>query len=211
MDRRRDVLGPAHPQTLLAVYNFGASALQTGDHEAALPAFVEVITNGRDVIPPHHPVHAAAVMNLVTVCDAVGWSAMDEAAVGRLMETVADADADRLSAAQQNVFAYAMATVEPAELRDVEAAVSLSRRAVATAETVEDPYLYGYLDTLATCLRAAGRLDEALAVVTRAIELTPEDRTDDLAAIRDNRRRIESEREPAASGGSSDARADEAE
>lgn len=193
VDRRMKVLGPDHPQTMLAVYNFGANALQMQDFERALPPLIDVLEHAPDILPVHHPVHAAALVNLITVCDHLGWSALTPEQAQRLVASIQAAEPDRLSIAQLNVFAYALAVAEPEELRDYDAAVALAQRVVTTAESIEDPFLFGYLDTLATCLYAAGRRDEALAAAERALELVPESDDASRAAIRENLERIEGE------------------
>ncbi len=186
-DRRR-VFGEAHPNTLMAAYNLSANAISRGDPGAAEPLLHEVIAACPAHIPARHPVVLYSLTNLALVYGEGGWAEAPAWLAGKVVELIRLAGEGGLPTGQRNGFAMLLATMEPVSARDTGLAVALAEGVCEEAGASGDPFLYGYLDTLAVALESAGRLPEALAAQERAVSLCP---AEDQAAMGELRSRLD--------------------
>src|SRR5690606_13027886 len=105
----------------------------------------------------------------------IGWSGLNEELSAAYVNVCRLALGHNISLQHRNVIAHVLSSVEPPSLRDLDAALQLAERGLQEAERADDDYLFGYLDPLAHVYAACGRLDEAIDVQRRAIEIAPPD------------------------------------
>lgn len=175
VDDRRRIYGDTHPQTLLAIYNLGANAMSMDEFDRAVPLFAEVLRASPSVIPARHPVTQATITNLAIIHQKIGWERMDPALTDKMAEISRLVGDQNVSIGYRNVVAVVMASLEPESARDPEFARRIADRVCAEAESSNDSYIYGYLDTLALAHFVSGRVQEAIEIQKRAVALAPTD------------------------------------
>ena len=163
------ILGPDHPDTLMAGEQLADACLAAGRAAEALPWFQWVLAKRARALGPDHPGTVAARCNLGRAASAAGQFAdaitvLDEAVAG--YERVLGADhLDTLGARDELAAAYQAA----GQFAD---AIRLYRRTLADREQIQGPR---HPDTMTTrqqladtCL-AAGRLKDALSGYKRVL------------------------------------------
>lgn len=174
LEDRRRIYGDTHPQTVFAMYNLGANSLAMDEFERSASIYTELLDSAATTVPARHFVMQASLTNLAIIHQQIGWDRMPESLAAKMADLCRRASAETIPLAYRNVIAVVMASLEPPSLRDPAFAHSIADRLCAEAETVRDPYIYGYLDTLALTLFASGRVQEAIDTQRRAISLAPE-------------------------------------
>ncbi|MDJ0864593.1 MAG: tetratricopeptide repeat protein [Myxococcota bacterium] len=144
------------PDFVEARANLALARLQLGDDEDAVRALGAAIEAG----------HGNAGLH-VALATALAARGREAEAAGHYRRALALDDTNPQAA---NNLAWLLATARDPALRDADEAVRLARRATDAGEGA-DPIL---LDTLAVSLAAAGRFDEAVAVLDRAIAASGE-------------------------------------
>ncbi len=181
LEERTRIHGPRHPNTLLSVYNIGAAYLQTGAPDAALEPMSEVLWACPEILPVSHPLITAAMGNLPLIFEAIGWESAPADLIAHVTGLIRQAAERDLPMQTANSFAMLLVSVRPISPDDAALAVRLAERVCAQAEAESDPFLYGFLDTLALARESAGDLPNALIAAQRAVDHCPAE--DDAARI----------------------------
>ncbi|MCH8852578.1 MAG: tetratricopeptide repeat protein, partial [Planctomycetes bacterium] len=172
LEIRKRVLGEEHPSTLSSMGNLASLYNKQGRYDEAEPLFVKTLELRRRVLGEEHPDTMQSSANLLTVLVAQGK--LDEARpllAAKLDRLRRAAEQPEAGAKALNNYAWELLTIEPAGLRDPEAALELARR--ANDLTDHDNALY--LDTLALAYHMTGDTARALETQEEALSLLTED------------------------------------
>ena len=164
-----DVLGPDHPDTLIARDNLAGAYEDVGRFDEAIELLERVLVGSERVLGPDHPDTLMTRNNLAVAYRSVGR--FDEAIelLGRVLaeqERVLDPDhPDTLGTRNNLAFAYQSAG-------RFDEAIELFERVLADQERVlgpDHPDTLGTRNNLAVAYHSAGRFDEAIELFERVL------------------------------------------
>jgi tetratricopeptide (TPR) repeat protein len=166
LELSRRVMGDEHPCTASAMNNLGMFLEDRRDHEQAEVLYRQAYELDRQVLGPDHPRTLIPMNNLLRVLHVQGKVAetrpLVEARIARLRRVAERPDANALAL---HAYAWELLTCEPAQLRDLEAALPVAKRAVELDGGTDA----NILDTLALAFQMTGDLDQAIETQRRAI------------------------------------------
>ncbi|MEM7582024.1 MAG: serine/threonine-protein kinase [Acidobacteriota bacterium] len=166
MEPMRRVMGEEHPRSWMMLHNLGHLYFRQQRLAEAEPLLQQALEAKRQGLGEEHPSTERTRVTLLAVYRALG-----DAQGLRAMATVYLEDRRRAALApgakarDKNAYAWQLLVIEPADLRDAEAALAVALDANAQSGNA-DPLI---LDTLAHAYWQNGQIQQALATAKRAL------------------------------------------
>jgi hypothetical protein len=171
---RERVLGPEHAETLGSLANLGTALIDNGRAAEAEAVLTRAWRGLRNTLGDAHNNTLIVNNQLVGLIAQQGWPQRSHATLAELVASArAAVERSDVSAGELNNLAYLFMHVEPASLRDPQAALTLATRACESERAGSGQRLWMYLDTLASACASAGMRAEALAAQREAVQRIP--------------------------------------
>jgi tetratricopeptide (TPR) repeat protein len=163
---RRRLLGESHLWRLDSIRALARAYVAVQRYEDAKKLYLELIDQRRRIAGDEDPETLTLIDRLVSICAETDASQAFAPLLPILKRAAEKVNADP---SRKNSYAWALLNLEPAQLRDRQAALRMALEAVEATERKN----WAILDTLALAYYANGRYEEAARTQTEAIALIP--------------------------------------